>query len=284
LGNKIVFALLSTLLLTVAFTFSVNFQSVKAEVQVGVKAGDWIKHEYTIHEWPSGQPYPEWLKIEFLSVEGTNATVRVTMHMSDGTEQNDTVPITIGAGGEALGLSGFVIPANLTVGDSVYISGYGNVTIELETTETYAGARRTVVYASFSQYGVTTSYYWDKLTGVMVEASTSSSYASATAKATETNMWESEAVYIRADGSIYPADAPISTINNITYTLTDNITSNTHGIIVERSNIIIDGAKFTIKGNLTDYGISLTGISNVTIKNTIIEAFHYGIDLPSLFQ
>jgi len=161
------------------------------EVQVGVKAGDWIKVEYTITGWPAGQPCPEWLKVEFLTVEGTNATVRVTMHMSDGTEQNATVPVIIGAGGGvAFGLSGFVIPANLTAGDTVYISGYGNITIEGETTRTYAGASRTVVYASFSQYGTQLTYYWDKQTGVMVEASTTSGSVTATAKATETNLWQ----------------------------------------------------------------------------------------------
>jgi len=166
---------------------------IPLEVQVGVKAGDWIKVEYTVSGWPSGQPYPEWLKVEFLSVEGTNATVRVTMHMSDGTEQNATVPVIIGAGGgEAFGLSGFVIPANLTIGDSVYITGYGNVTIAGETTGTHAGASRTVVYASISQYGTQLTYYWDKQTGVMVEASTTSGGVTATAKATETNMWQPE--------------------------------------------------------------------------------------------
>ena len=162
-------------------------------VQVGVKAGEWIKVEYTISGWPAGQPYPEWLKVEFLTVEGTNITVRVTMHMSNGTEQNATVPVIIGAGGgEAFGLSGFVIPANLTIGDSVYITGYGNVTIAGETTGTYAGASRTVVYASFSQYGTQLTYYWDKQTGVMVEASTTSGTMTGTAKATETNMWQPE--------------------------------------------------------------------------------------------
>jgi hypothetical protein len=159
--------------------------------KAGVKAGNWIKVEYTITGWPSGQPRPEWLKVEFLSVEGTNATVQVTMHMSDGTEQNATVPVIIGAGGgEAFGLSGLVIPANMTAGYSIYLSGYGNVTIAGETTGTYAGASRTVVYASFSQYGILIKYYWDKETGVMVEASTTSGGVTATAKATETNMWQ----------------------------------------------------------------------------------------------
>ena len=168
-----------------------KFVTVSPTLEVGVKAGDWIKVEYTVSGWPSGQPYPEWLKVEFLTVEGINITVRVTMHMSDGTEQNATVPVIIGSGGgEAFGLSGFVIPANLTVSDPVYITGYDNVTIEGETTRTYAGASRTVVYASFSQYGTQLTYYWDKQTGVMVEASTTSGGITATAKVTETNMWQ----------------------------------------------------------------------------------------------
>jgi hypothetical protein len=130
------------------------------------------------------------LKVEFLSVEGTNVTVRVTMHMSDGSEQNATMPVDVVGGGQAFGLSGFVIPANLTVGDVVYMSGYGNVTIAGETTGSYAGASRTVVYAGFSQYGTQLTYYWDKQTGVMVEASTTSGTMTGTGKATETNLWE----------------------------------------------------------------------------------------------
>jgi len=157
---------------------------------IGVKAGDWIKVEYQISGWPAEQPYPEWLKLEFLSVEGTNATVQVTMRMSDGTEQSDTVPTDLGeGGGEAFGLSGFVILPNLTTGDSVYMSGYGDVTIEGETAKTYVGTSRTVVYASFSQYGVQLTYYWDKETGAMVEASSTSADLTATARATDTNMW-----------------------------------------------------------------------------------------------
>ena len=180
--------LLTIGMLSLAF----NIQSVKSsEVQVGVKSGDWIRYAYAVSGWPSGQPYPEWLRVEFLAVEGTNATIQVTMHMSNGVEQNDTIIVNIAGGGEtSQGLSGFVIPANSTVGDTLYMSGYGNVTIEGETMGTYARATRTVVYASFSQYGTQLTYYWDKQTGVMVEASSSYSGITATAKATETNMWE----------------------------------------------------------------------------------------------
>jgi len=168
----------------------IEFVAVSAPPQIGVETGDWIKCTYAISGWPSGTPHPDWLKVEFLSVEGTNAAVRVTMHMSDETEQNATVSVDVVAGGQALGLSGLVIPANLTTGDVVYVSGYANVTIAGETTNSYAGASRTVVHASFSQYGTQLTYYWDKLTGVILEASTTSGTMTATGKVTETNMWQ----------------------------------------------------------------------------------------------
>jgi len=88
-------------------------------------------------------------------------------------------------------------------------------------------------------------------------------------------------VYIRADGSIDPADAPIITYDNVTYTLTDNITSSADGIVVERDNIIIDGAGYTLQGTgeIPYKGVVLSGRSNVTIKNTTITNFFHGIDL-----
>ena len=166
--------------------------------EVGVKAGDWIKSEYKISGWPDDQPYPEWLKLEFLSVEGTSTSVRATMRMSDGTEETDTVPVEVGGGAEASGLSGFIIPANSEVGDSIVMGGFGitfaDALIEGETTGAYARADRTVVYAGVSQHGVELTYYWDKQTGVMVEASSAYGDMVGTARATETNMWEASTV------------------------------------------------------------------------------------------
>jgi len=159
--------------------------------QVTVKAGDWIKHDYTIIGWPPETPYPEWLKVEFLNVDGTNATVRVTMHMSNGTEYDDTVLVDVVAGGQALGLSGLVIPANMTVGETVFISGYGDVTIDDEVTRIYADTFRPTVSAFISQHGNLITYYWDKQTGVLVETylQTSGGMRS-NSEATETNMWK----------------------------------------------------------------------------------------------
>ena len=84
-------------------------------------------------------------------------------------------------------------------------------------------------------------------------------------------------VYIRADGSIDPPDAPIVTYDNIIYTLTDNITSFADGIVVERDNIIIDGAGYTVQGTGTGTGIDLSSRINVTLKNINLEKFGCGI-------
>jgi parallel beta-helix repeat protein len=86
-------------------------------------------------------------------------------------------------------------------------------------------------------------------------------------------------VYILADGSIDPPDAPITTSDNITYLLTDNITSFGDGIIIERDDIIIDGAGYKLQGSQSGVGFSLCGRNNVTIKNTHIQNFQVGISI-----
>jgi len=86
-------------------------------------------------------------------------------------------------------------------------------------------------------------------------------------------------VYIRADGSIDPPTAPISTIDNVTYVFTGNTNDS---VVVERDNIVINGSGYTLSG-IWSYsrGIDLTGRSNITINDINILAFEYGIYLSS---
>jgi len=86
-------------------------------------------------------------------------------------------------------------------------------------------------------------------------------------------------IYIRADGSVDPADAPIITYDNVTYTLTGNVTSSGDGIVIERDNIVLDGDGYTVNGSNTfkSKGVDLSSRDNVTIKNTHITAFNDGI-------
>jgi len=88
-------------------------------------------------------------------------------------------------------------------------------------------------------------------------------------------------IYIRADGSVDPPTAPISSVDNVTYIITDNINSDTDGIVIERSNIILDGNGQTLQGTeaFYSYGIFLSERTNVTIKNIEIKKFWNGIKL-----
>jgi parallel beta-helix repeat protein len=83
-------------------------------------------------------------------------------------------------------------------------------------------------------------------------------------------------IYIRADGSIDPSTAPIATVDNTTYTFTGNINDS---IVVERDSITVDGQGYTVQGTGNRTGITLSGRSNVTIKNMEITTFDYGIGL-----
>ena len=84
-------------------------------------------------------------------------------------------------------------------------------------------------------------------------------------------------IYIRADGSVDPPTASISTVDNFTYTLTGDIFF--ESIAVERDNIVVDGAGYKVLGtNEKDTsGISLSRRRNVTIKNMEIKWFCHGI-------
>ena len=89
-------------------------------------------------------------------------------------------------------------------------------------------------------------------------------------------------IYIRADGSIDPPTAPIQRNGNV-YTLTGSVTSDADGIVVERDNILVDGSGFAVEGTGATFsnGIYLEERNNVTIQNTNITTFDYGIGFSS---
>jgi parallel beta-helix repeat protein len=89
-------------------------------------------------------------------------------------------------------------------------------------------------------------------------------------------------VFIRADGSIDPPSAPISSSDNVTYALVDSILGS---IIVLRDNIVLDGAGHTLQGTrvYSSIGIDLSGRKNMVIQNTHVKDFYYGIQLSESF-
>ncbi len=90
------------------------------------------------------------------------------------------------------------------------------------------------------------------------------------------NAEASGTIYIRADGSIEPLTANITSFDKVTYRFTNN---NYDSIIVERGNIIIDGAGYTLQNpGGKYYGIQVetrypVEPNNVTIKNLKIKGF-----------
>jgi len=175
-------------LLSLAFVMNVPAMADS----VGVKKGYFAKYEFAyIGEPPLGAPQLiDWLKLEFLEVGYLRwptseiwARVRVTLKFADGDE---STPLTSGVElFEANWMhTGFVIPSNSKIGDTVAVEGIWNghdpsVQVEItgEETRTSLGVNRTVVYANYSVNGnsqietISNKVYWDKQTGVLVEGS-----------------------------------------------------------------------------------------------------------------
>jgi len=96
----------------------------------------------------------------------------------------------------------------------------------------------------------------------------------------EATMSTDVTFYIKADGNVHPQPAPISTSDNVTYTFSAGWTylGGNSALVVERDNIAIDGAEFTLRGKAPNSnGITLVGRTNVTLKNAVITEFSRGI-------
>ena len=82
-------------------------------------------------------------------------------------------------------------------------------------------------------------------------------------------------ICIKPDGSIHPATVPIIQLGN-KYILTGNIVGN---ITIERSNIILDGNHFSLRGFGNGNGIFAENLQNITIRKVHISNFKRGIYL-----
>ncbi len=90
-------------------------------------------------------------------------------------------------------------------------------------------------------------------------------------------------IYIRADGGVDPPDAPILRIGS-TYMLTGYVlVESERAIVIERDNIVLDGAGYTVQGKSVKYstGIYIPGRRNITIQNINIVKFERGIHIDN---
>ncbi|MCJ7631819.1 right-handed parallel beta-helix repeat-containing protein, partial [Candidatus Bathyarchaeota archaeon] len=93
-------------------------------------------------------------------------------------------------------------------------------------------------------------------------------------------------IYVRADGSVDPSNAPIERDGDV-YTFSSDIfigsdygSPPARGIVVERDNITIEGNEHLLQGvGGVLVGIDLSGRRYVTVKNAQIKNFGAGIYL-----
>ena len=158
--------------------------AVSAEIEVGLKPGDWMEYNVTI----SGE-VPElhdvsWCRFDIIAVDGKHVYVDVTWRFVNGGEETEshTLKLETGQIGDC-----FIIPANLDEGDE-FRSPEGNITISGVETQTCVGATRSVVSASTPE----TLFHWDRTTGILVEANSTYADFSIFTKADKTNMWQTQ--------------------------------------------------------------------------------------------
>ena len=136
--------------------------SVVANLSVGVKKGDWIEYAVTYTGSPGQGHDINWARMEITNVQGTILSVTVNSRYQNGSTEifNSTLDLQTGKL-----IDDFIIPANLKAGDTFLDQNLGNITISRVQQQIYAGAPRTVLYASTNQI----SYVWDQITGVSVK-------------------------------------------------------------------------------------------------------------------
>ena len=159
------------------------FSNVQADLSVGVKPGDWIIYDVNYTGSPTQGHDIIWAKMEILSVSGHLIVVSMTSKFSDYTTDISTATMNLDTGDL---IDNFIVPANLTTGETFLSKNLGNVTIDQNEQRTYAGATRTVCITSTS----TNTYVWDQATGVSLEGISQTEEYSIHSIVSETNLWQ----------------------------------------------------------------------------------------------
>jgi len=174
---------LAAIFLFMLFAFPI---SATCAVSIGVKKGDWIEYKVAVTGDMPGHD-AQWARTDVVDVQGSVLDLNMTTQFTNGTYLYENITSNLETG--QLG-DDFFIPANMSVGDVFYDAHVGNITITGSSQRTYAGAERTVVSGQTN----VTSFYWDKQTGILVEAYSNYSNINFTMKtvANRTDMWQSQ--------------------------------------------------------------------------------------------
>ncbi|KON31572.1 hypothetical protein AC478_02655 [miscellaneous Crenarchaeota group-1 archaeon SG8-32-3] len=176
--NKKTNSLISTLLLSFLMVL------VYAQINVGLKEGDWVEYTATY----TGNPpdtYPETARIEVQTIQGTVITVEIERDLLNGTQTSKTETFDLENGAPDL----LIIPSNLGEDDEVIHEDIGKVTIESVEDYNFKGTTRKLVYA----YVLNTEFSWDRSTGILVEAIQTTDTFTQTLLAVNTNIVQTQA-------------------------------------------------------------------------------------------
>ncbi|UCC58087.1 MAG: hypothetical protein JSW14_06945 [Candidatus Bathyarchaeum sp.] len=162
---------------------------VRAQINVGVKEGDWIKYRNNIS--------PEETLFQIQQVDGDT----ITQTLSNGDEYSIIHELDTGAITEKsyeIKDVFFVIPSNLDVGDNCYIwldETFSNIEITNEIYLSNPGYYGRTVGSQFSStwggLDCIFSGYWDKRTGILVEYIIKTDSFIYHCQASETSDWQS---------------------------------------------------------------------------------------------
>ena len=158
------------------------------ESEIGVEMGNWIEYEATLlefdpHDSSVINTEKRRIKIEFIEVEERNLVLNVTYSYLDG---NSVISQMIGKLGEN-DFEGFIIPANLKVGDKFSEASEEFYIIQMENQIIKEKTRQIIISDISPMEGMKS--YWDQKTGVLVRASQDTYISSYELRTIDTNLW-----------------------------------------------------------------------------------------------
>lgn len=173
---------LGAVVLLLILSISASANIVRADVVAGVKAGDWVKYNIT---GPSDFPQQVenfWLNATIEYLAGTLVWITIESNSTSVGNQS-SIQVDIAYDCWIAEAWPFIVPANLSAGDS--IPGGPIATIN-DTTQHFG---RDAAHIRTDSIDLTSDWYWDRQTGVLLEASGSSSSGPIAYKMDSNNMW-----------------------------------------------------------------------------------------------